>query len=133
MQQQAGALSEAVATLERVVAITERRHYFELALLGGALVAAGRRSDAESILAEIREAAAREYVPPFDMAVLLVSLGDTEGALAALEQAYKDRNALLWYRIHLPTFDVLRPERRWQALAAELGKLAPVGRRWGGE
>jgi serine/threonine protein kinase/tetratricopeptide (TPR) repeat protein len=128
MQQQAGALSEAVATLERVVAITERRHYFELALLGGALAAAGRRNDAESILAEIREAAAREYVPPFDMAVLLASLGDKEGALEALERAYADRNALLWYRIHLPTFDVLRSEPRWQALAGELGKAAPIGR-----
>jgi serine/threonine protein kinase/tetratricopeptide (TPR) repeat protein len=126
MQQQTGALSEAISTLERVVAITERRHYFELALLGGALAAVGRRADAEAILGEIREAAAREYVPPFDMAVLLTSLDDREGALAALERAYAERNALLWYRIHLPTFDPLRSEPRWQALARELGKTAPV-------
>jgi serine/threonine protein kinase/tetratricopeptide (TPR) repeat protein len=126
MQQQAGTVAEAVATLERVVAITERKHYFEMALLGGALVAAGRRTEAEAILAEIRSAAKREYVPPFDIAVLLASLGDTNGALAHLEKAYAERNALLWYRIHLPTFDGLRSEPRWQALAAELAKTAPL-------
>src|SRR6202023_1885635 len=99
-QQQTGALEEAIGTLQRAVTVTQREHCFEIALLGGALAAAGRVGEARSLLAELQERARREYVPPFDRALLLAALGEREEALSALEKAYEDRNGLLWYRIH---------------------------------
>jgi tetratricopeptide (TPR) repeat protein len=125
-QQQTGALEEAIGTLQRAVTVTQREHCFEIALLGGALAAAGRVGEARSLLAELQERARREYVPPFDRALLLAALGEREEALSALEKAYEDRNGLLWYRIHLPTFDPLRDEPRWRALADKLASTAPL-------
>jgi hypothetical protein len=65
-------------------------------------------------------------VPPYDIAILLAALGDREEALAAIERAYEERNALLWARIHFPLFDPLRSEPRWRAVAEKLAKTAPV-------
>jgi serine/threonine-protein kinase len=133
IQLQLGALDDAIATLEKAVVVTGREHFFELALYGAALAAAGRGGEARAILAELREKAVRVYVPPFDLAVLLAALGEREGALAALERAYEERNALLWYRIHLAVFDSLREEPRWRALADKLARTAPLKRGGGWE
>ena len=125
-QQQTGAIEGAIATLERAVAVTQREHCFEIALLGGALAAAGRSDEARALLTELQERAKHTYVPPFDLAVLHIALGGRADALAQLENAYQDRNGLLWYRIHMPTFDALREEPRWRALADKLASTAPV-------
>jgi serine/threonine protein kinase/tetratricopeptide (TPR) repeat protein len=124
--QEVGQVDEAIATYERAVTVTQREHCFEIALLGGALAAAGRVDEARSLLAELEDRAKRNYVPPFDLALLRIALGDRDGALTALEKAYQDRNGLLWYRIHLPTFDPLRDEPRWRALADKLASTAPL-------
>ena len=123
-QQQTGAVADAVVTLERAVAVTQREHCYEIALLGGALAAGGRTAEARALLAELR--ARREYVPPYDVALLLAALGEREAALSGLERAYEERNALLWFRIHLPAFDPLRGEPRWIALSEKLARTAPV-------
>ncbi len=123
---QVGRLDEAVTTLERAVAVTQREHCFEMALLGGALVAVGRGREARALLDELLDRAHREYVPPFDLAILHCALGERELALGALEKAYDQRNALLWYRLHIPNLDPLRDEPRWQALSAKLARTAPL-------
>ncbi|MEP6993185.1 MAG: protein kinase [Acidobacteriota bacterium] len=124
--QETGLVEEAVATFERAVTVTQREHCFEIALLGGALAAAGRPASARALLAELQERGRKEYVPPFDLALLHTALGEMEQALAALEKAYDQRNALLWYRLHMPIFDSLRGEPRWRALADKLARTAPV-------
>ncbi len=130
-QQQTGAFEAAIATLSRGVEITRREHTFELALLSGACAAAGREAEGRRILAELHDRASRSYVPPFDLALAHASLGEKELTLAALERAFDERNALLWYRIHFPVFDGLREEPRWRAIADRLARTAPV-RRGGG-
>ena len=122
----AGRAADAVATLERGVEQTEREQFFQLGLLGAALAAAGRIAEARAVLEEMRDKSRRTYVAPLDLAVLLTALGDRADALAALERAYEERNALLWARLHFPMFDTLRSEPRWTALAQKLGRTAPV-------
>jgi eukaryotic-like serine/threonine-protein kinase len=129
-QQYSGALPEAVATFERVVAATGREHTFELALLSGALAASGRTPEARAIVEELEQTAKRSYVPPYDLSLALAALGERDRALDALEQAFDQRNALLWYRIHMPTFDALRGEPRFHAIADRLARTAPVKRNW---
>ncbi len=124
--QETGAVAEAIRVFERGVETTQRNHSLYIALLGGALARAGRAADARRILAELKERATREYVPPFDLAMVLTPLGESEEALSALERAYDERNAALWFRIYWPAFDRLRVEPRWQALAEKLGRTAPV-------
>ena len=78
------------------------------------------------MLSELRERASREYVPAFDLAAILAPLGQTDEALSALEKAYEERNALLWFRIYFPVFDPIRSNPRFAALAARLARTAPV-------
>ena len=130
-QQIVGRGADAIATLEKAVTITKREHFFELALYGSFLAAAGRRDEASAILKELQEKAGRIYVPPLNLATMLVSLGETEAALSALERAYLERNAMLWFQIHLDVFRPLRTEPRWKALADRLAVTAPVKRAHG--
>jgi tetratricopeptide (TPR) repeat protein len=125
-QQQIGDAAGAVATLERAVQITEREHMYEMALLVDALAAAGREGQARAIRAELTERARSSYVPPVDLALASVALGDREAALSELERAFDERNALLWFRIHLSSFDPLRNEPRWKAVAEKLARSAPL-------
>ena len=124
--QENGSAEEAIRVFERGVEATGGRHSLYTALLGGAFARAGRTADARRVLAELRERSAREYVPPFDLAMVLTPLGDSDDALSALERAYDERNAALWFRIYWPAFDGLRTEPRWQALAEKLARTAPV-------
>ena len=66
-------------------------------------------------------------MPPFDLALVLhARWARRTKRSTALERAYEERNALLWYRIHFPMFDPLRGEPRWQALADKLARTAPL-------
>jgi serine/threonine protein kinase/tetratricopeptide (TPR) repeat protein len=125
-QHQLGRFDDAVKTLARVVQVTDRAHFYEMALYGAALRGAGRTEEAGAVLAELESRATREYVPPLDRALLLSAFGRREDALQQLERAYEERNALMWFRIHLPYFDPLATEPRYRALAEKLARLAPV-------
>jgi serine/threonine-protein kinase len=127
-QQETGQVKAAIATLEHAVAIANRQHFFQIALLGRALAADGREAEARQLLAELQERAGREYVPPHDLAVLHAGLGDRKEALSALERAFEQRNGLLWYRIHMPTFDALHDEPRFLAITDRLARTAPLRR-----
>ena len=93
-----------------------------------ALAADGREPEARQLLAELQERAGREYVPPHDLAVLHAGLGERNEALSALERAFEQRNGLLWYRIHMPTFDALHDEPRFRAITDRLARTAPLKR-----
>lgn len=99
-----------------------------MALLVDALAAAGREAEARALSDELSEKARRSYVPPFDLAYAAMALGRREDAVALLERAFDERNALLWYRIRQPVFDPLRTEPRWRAIADKLARTAPVKR-----
>ena len=126
VQRYAGKLPEAIATLETAVISTHREHTFQLGLLSGALAQAGRTDEARAILGELLEKSSRSYVPPYDLAISYVGLGEKARALDALERAYDERNGLLWYRIHKPMLDPLRDEPRFKLIADRLARLAPM-------
>jgi eukaryotic-like serine/threonine-protein kinase len=126
VQRYAGKLPEAIATLETAVVSTHREHTFQLGLLCGALAEAGRADAARGVLAELIEKSSRSYVPPFDLAISYVGLGEKARALDALERAFDERNGLLWYRIHMPMLDPLRDEPRYRVIADRLARLAPM-------
>jgi serine/threonine-protein kinase len=117
---------EAIATHRMAVEVTGGRYSYYVALLASALALGQRTDEARRLLAELDARAASEYVPPFDRALVLASLGEDERALDALEQAYEQRNALLWGRIHFPLLRRLAPTPRFRALAARLARRAPV-------
>ena len=81
---------------------------------------AGDSARARAILDQLETAAHTRYVDHTNIAELHMALGDRDGAMAALEQAYKDRSQpllLLWY---LPEFKPLHDDPRFKDLMARL-------------
>ena len=87
---------------------------------GYAYARAGARTRAEQILAELRQHRLTHYVSPIDMALVCVGLGNTDGAVAALEEGYRDR-AVRTITIGDPFFSELRLDSRYQDLLNRLG------------
>jgi tetratricopeptide (TPR) repeat protein len=118
-----GEHDRSVAAFEKAVALTERAQTFYVALLGGAYGAAGRTAEARRVLEELRERSTREYVAPYHLAFVHVALGEDEAAIAALNAAYEERNALAWWPRSSPVFDPLRSNPRFQRV---LEKIVPA-------
>jgi serine/threonine-protein kinase len=118
-----GKHEESIAMLEKAVALTDRGQTWYLGHLGASYAAAGRSTDAIRILDELRERSSREYVAPFHLAFLHMGLGDADAAIAALELACDQRNALAWWPRTAPQFDSLRSHPRFAAL---LEKIVPA-------
>ena len=111
--------------LERAIALTGGRHLYEQGLLVDVLAAAGRKEEARRTYEQLVEQARGSYLPHIVRAFALNAFGDRDGALTALERAYDDRNAFLWQQIYLPSFDTLRSDPRWKAIARRLHRTAP--------
>jgi serine/threonine protein kinase/Flp pilus assembly protein TadD len=118
-----GKHEEAAAMLEKAVALTNREQSWYLGHLAWIYCAAGRRADALAILDELLERSSREYVAPFHLAFIYVGLGDHDAAIAALELACEQRNALAWWPRSAPQFDPLRSHPRF---AGVLSKIVPA-------
>jgi serine/threonine-protein kinase len=118
-----GRFKESIVNFEKAVEITGRRQPFYLALLGGAHAAAGQRGEALALLEELQKRAESEYIAPFHLAFLYVPLGETDEAMACLEKACLERNALTWWVRESPPFEPLRSHPRFRTI---LEKLIPA-------
>jgi hypothetical protein len=103
--------------------LTERSQTWYLGHLGGSYGAAGRRSDALRILEELRDRSSSEYVAPFHVAFVHLGLKDHDAAVAALDLAVDQRNALAWWPKSAAQYDPLRSHPRFEKV---LAKIAPA-------
>lgn len=111
----AGDYGSAIATLEKA-AEAGHRSSSTLGTLGQAYAAAGRRSDAEKILAELARRSRERYVPPHAFVHVYIGLGEKDQAFAWLEKSFVERsNSLLWLGVS-PMFDSLRSDARFDNL-----------------
>ena len=111
----AGRLSEAVEAAEKAAQIGGRS-VFALGSLGYVKARAGEVDAARDILVELKEAAAKQYVCPFDIALIHVALGDVDDAMGWLDRAYAVRDhALLFIKVDAG-LDPMRHELRFAEL-----------------
>jgi TolB-like protein/Tfp pilus assembly protein PilF len=115
-----GRLEQAIDAGERGVAVTRRAPFF-LGILGWALAAAGRDSEARTVLEELR---ARPAGSPTAVSEgwLLGALGELDDAFDVLARAEEEYQGLLCYT-GLPGFDSLRSDSRFAALLQRLQLL----------
>jgi tetratricopeptide (TPR) repeat protein len=92
-----------------------------LANLGHAYALSGQQAQARKVLADLQERSKKGYVSPWDMAVVYVGLGESEKALASLQQGYETHTYPLIFLNVDPRFDSLRSEPRFQALVRRIG------------
>jgi TolB-like protein/DNA-binding winged helix-turn-helix (wHTH) protein/tetratricopeptide (TPR) repeat protein len=96
------------------------RDEFVMPSLAHALVATGRRTEAEAMLETLMAHEREHYVSSYKIAVLLAALGRTEAALARLDQARRDRDDRLVLIGVDPLLDSLRGHPRFVTLQREV-------------
>ena len=79
----------------------------------------GRRREAEEVLHGLLERAKHDFVPPYAVALLYVSLQDHERALDWLERGARDGGA--WFLKVNPPWDPLQSTPRYQAIVRSVG------------
>ncbi|HEX8179543.1 MAG TPA: protein kinase [Pyrinomonadaceae bacterium] len=113
--QQPAHRNDAINELQRAVALMgddAETH----AALGHAYAVVGRTADARKVLERLRAPRAGGYVSPYFIALVYTGLGEREHALAALYQAYKDRQpGMIFMRLD-PRFEPLRADPRFANL-----------------
>ena len=114
--EQEGKLEKAIALLEPISSSSMLRK----SSLGHAYALAGNTAQSRRILAELRHAAARSYVPSYWFAVVYTGLGERDLALRYLERAYEERSTVLAYLLIDPRLAPLRGDSRFLALARRL-------------
>jgi eukaryotic-like serine/threonine-protein kinase len=92
-----------------------------ISAIGYASALLGNKPKALEILARLRDLQTKRYVSPYEFALVHIGMGDKEEAFACLEKALDDHSSwLIWIRME-PTFDLLRSDPRFVAIALRLG------------
>ena len=110
---------EAIDQVQNCIRITAGRPSM-VALLGHAYAAAGRQTEAQATLDQLRALAGQRYVPSYPVAAIYAALGRKDEAFAWLERAYEERDSWMNYLALDPRLDPLRSDARFATLLQRL-------------
>ena len=122
-----GKLSEAIGEYRTAVELNDDP--IALALLGQAYARAGQKDKTQQILARLTEEAKSRYVSGYSFALVLLGLGDKEGAVDALERAYQNGEGTDIFIIRVdPLLEDLHGHPRFEALAEKIVPAREFGK-----
>ena len=113
--EQKGMYKEAIDQFQNSVRITGGLPSM-LARLGHAYAAAGRQTEAEAILDQLRALSKQNYVPSYPVAAIYAALGRKDEAFTWLERAYDERDSWMVCLPLDPRLDSLRSDARFALL-----------------
>lgn len=113
-----GKLAEALPEFRAAVASTDEP--FSRGLLGQACARAGLRDEAKQILARLEEESRTRFVTGWSIAVIRLSLGDKDGALAALQTGLDQHASEILPIKYDPLFDELHSDPRFETLVQKI-------------
>jgi tetratricopeptide (TPR) repeat protein len=115
---QAGKISDAIPELRKADALESPP--FVAAWLGYAYGASGDRVKASAMVEQMKHKSPHGYVPPFNLAIVYLGMGERERALDGLEKAYRAQNEGMNMLKMDRIFNPLRAEPRFIALMKKL-------------
>jgi tetratricopeptide (TPR) repeat protein len=114
-----GKLDESIAALRNALK-SSPDNVFALTALGHAQALAGKKNEAERVIARLQELAKQQYVSPFQIAVVYAGLDNRKLALDWLEKSRAERFNWLPFLQVDPVFKNLRGEARFVELSKSL-------------
>ena len=135
--EQKGMYSEAVAQFKKAIPLTGGSEWtLSRAGLGHVYAVTGKKSEARTVLNELKQSAKQEYLPAPSVALIYAGLGEKDQAFAWLDKGYEDRSfQMQWIKIE-PRWDSLRSDPRFQDLLRRVGlpqlHESPI-QRWPGQ
>jgi TolB-like protein/Flp pilus assembly protein TadD len=91
--------------------------------LGHVYAVSGKKSEARTVLEELKQLSGQEYVPAPGIALIYAGLGEKDQAFAWLDKGYEERSfQMQWIKIE-PRWDSLRSDPRFQDLMRRVGLL----------
>jgi TolB-like protein/Flp pilus assembly protein TadD len=114
-----GELNEGIQILEAVTHLPGRIPIMQ-GWLGYAYAIAGRTGDAHRILEELQSVARTSYVPPNNIALIYLGLGETEKALDWLETAADEHSILFLHPNSFPGWEPLHSHPRFKNLLRKM-------------
>ena len=89
--------------------------------LGYVQAVSGKRAGANKIANQLKQRATREYIDPYNIAIIYTGLGEKDQVFAWLEKAYDLRSTnMIWLKVE-PKFDGLRSDPRFTDLLRRIG------------
>ena len=120
MLEEEGKLDEAIAEFKQGLKQLPD-NVAALTALGHAQALAGKKAEAEKLIARLQELSKQQYVSPFQTAVIYAGLDDRKLALDWLEKSRQERfNWLPFIKVD-PVLKNLRSEERFVELSKSLG------------
>jgi TolB-like protein/Flp pilus assembly protein TadD len=114
-----GLYEQAIAAFHQ--AIASGGIQLQKAELGHAYALSGQRHEALKIRSELTDLAERQYVSPYDMALLHVGLGENDQAFDWLEKSFAERERWMVTLKVAPALDPLRTDARFADLIRRVG------------
>ena len=105
---------EAIAALEKARSLDNNPSI--LGYLGYVYAAAGKKTEAQRVLDELKELSKRRHVPPYSIAIIYAGLNDKDQAFEWLNKAYDARSFFIALLKVETVLDNLRPDPRFKAL-----------------
>jgi TolB-like protein/Tfp pilus assembly protein PilF len=118
--EQKGMYGRAIAAFQKAVALSKRGTGY-VASLAHAYALARKRSEALSLLRELKETAKTKYVSPYALALACAGLGKIDEAFDWLEQAYQERSFALPFLNVNPRLASLHSDPRFHDLLRRVG------------
>jgi eukaryotic-like serine/threonine-protein kinase len=119
MLEQTGDHAGAVTALEKAMEVDANPE--SVAQLSHAYATAGRRADAERMLARLMQMKAQRFVPAGDVAYAYAGLGEKDKAFQQLDSALVDHSEILTLVRVDPGFDPLRSDPRFDGVLRRVG------------
>jgi eukaryotic-like serine/threonine-protein kinase len=113
-----GMYAEAIAAFEKAIKLGQDTPGTQIRL-GAAYANTGNRTRAQAILKQLQTS--KEYVSPFELAILYAALGERDQAFASLEKAYEAHDVQFQFLGVSPEWDALRSDPRFQDLLRRVG------------
>jgi len=116
-----GRRSEAIPEYQKAIEMS-KGDQDPVAALAHAYAAAGRRTEAETMLRDLQRRSREGYVSPYLIATIYAGLGDKDKALELLEKARQQRSWDLAWQIKVDLrLDNLRSDARFRSLLRSVG------------